>query len=270
MPARQSRTPRPASRAATPRAIAASHQRKLREAQEILEHGGGAIMAMTYMGHLGVNLSGDAVAAEAEEIAAQGLPSEEAMQSFQVRRLLHGIAAHSATGAVDAAAILYAHTVLNAVIDMLCAVSAEVDAPAWAIEIATVEAAADVLRALNTPDEGASRLAQVSLFEKCETLLRINKRSNQRQLLQDYKYSAPRLRKLDDLRLQLVHPSTFERKMKDGHESVEYLLHTAQFLINLLTQRLTDEAQDPDARPRGRARKASRSAEPVWQQADLF
>lgn len=270
MATRQSRTSRPSSRAAAPRAIAASHQRKLREAQEILEHGSGAIMAMTYMGHLGVNLSGDAIAAEAEEIAAQGLPSEEAMQSFQVRRLLHGIAAHSADGAVDAAAILYAHAVLNGVVDTLCAVSAEIDAPAWAIEIATVEAAADVLRALNTPDNGATRLAQVSLFEKCETLLRINKSSSQRQLLQDYKYSAPRLRKLDELRIQLVHPSAFERKMKDGHESVEHLLHTAQFFINLLTQRLTDEAQNPDPRPRGRARKGSLPPEPVWQQADLF
>src|SRR3954464_10009425 len=103
MPARQSRTSRPASRTATPRAIGAGHQRKLREAQEILEHGGVAVMAMVYMGHLGIHLSDDAIAAEAEEIVAHGIPSEEAMQSFQVRRLLHGIAAHSATAATDAA-----------------------------------------------------------------------------------------------------------------------------------------------------------------------
>jgi hypothetical protein len=269
MPARHSRSSRPASRTAAPRAIGATHQRKLREAQEILEHGAAAIMAMTYMGHLGANLSGDAIAAEAEEIAAHGMPSEEAMQSFQVRRLIHGIAAHSATGAVDAAAILYAHSVLNGVVDTLCAVSAEIDAPAWAIEITNAEAAADVLRALNAPNEAAARLARISLFEKCETLLRINKRSPQRELLEGFKYSASRLRKLDELRLQLIHPSTFERKMKDGHESVEYLLHVAQFFINLFTQRLSEETPDRGSKSH-RARKTPRPPEEIWQQVELL
>lgn len=270
MPARQSRPSRSASRAAAPRVIAADHQRRLREAQEILEHGAAAVMAMVYMGHLGVHLSGDAMAAEAEEIAACGTASEETMQSFHVRRLLHGIAANTAITSVDAAAILYAHTILNGVVDALCAISAEIDAPAWAIEMATVEAAADVLRALHAPGEPATELAKVSLFEKCEILLRINKRSPQRPLLQDFKYSAPRLRKLEGLRLQLVNPSTFERKMKDGHEAVEYLLHTAQFFINLLTQRLGEETPARDAKPSRRAQKASLPSEPAFEQAELF
>jgi len=226
-------------------------------------------MAMVYMGHLGIHLSDDAIAAEAEEIVAHGIPSEEAMQSFQVRRLLHGIAAHSATAATDAAAILYAHAILNGVVDTLCTVSAEIDAPSWAIEIATVEAAAEVLRALHAPDEAGTRLARVSLFEKCEILLRINKRSHQRELVEGFKHSAARLRKLDELRLQLLNPATFQRKMKDGHESVEYLLHTAQFFINLLTQRLTEGTPDRGAKSR-RARKASTVPDPVWQQDELF
>jgi hypothetical protein len=200
---------------------------------------------------------------------AHGIPSEEAMQSFQVRRLLHGITAHSATATVDAAAILYAHAILNGVVDTLCAISAEYDAPAWAIEIASVEAAAEVLRALHVPNEAATRLARVSLVEKCESLHRINKHSQQQELLEGFKYSASRLRKLDDLRLQLLHPSTFERKLKDGHEAVEYLLHTAQFFINLVTQRLTEDTPERGSKSR-RARKGSLPPEPAWQQAELF
>jgi len=73
MPSRLARTASPSSRTRTPRGLGADHGRRLREAQENLEHGGAAIMAMIYMGHLGVTHSRAALASEVREMEANGV-----------------------------------------------------------------------------------------------------------------------------------------------------------------------------------------------------
>lgn len=253
-----------------PSGITADHSRKLREAQENLEHGGGAIMAMVHMGHLGVTHSSEAIANEAQEIAAHGADSEEARQGFQVRRLFHEITAQTATAAVDSAAILYAHAVLTGVIDTLCALSMELDAEAWAGE---GESAAAVQAFLAPPSPLQARpawLERASLFQKCEALLRVNKRGSHRDVLKEFKYSGDRLKKLDQLRQHLVDESSFNRKMQQAQEKVEYLLHAAQFFINLLTKRQAEESPGHRPKTRRSPKKASPAPEPVWQQGELL
>jgi hypothetical protein len=270
MPARLSRTANPLSRSRTPPARAADHSRRLREAQENLEHGGAAIMAMIYMGHLGVTHSREALAREIQAIDASGVLTGEALQGFQVRRLFHEITAHTATAAVDSAAILYAHAVLSGVIDTLCAVSVELDPEVWAGAHAESEKAHGLLPPLSPPTGGPTWLAHAALWEKCDALLRINRRGSHRDVLREYKYSVSRLRKLDQLRQRLVEASTFERRTQDVEEKVDDLLNTAQFFINLVTRRRADESPTSRAKSRRAAQPAPPAAEPVWLQGELL
>ncbi len=270
MPSRLSRTASPSSCTRTPRGLAADHGRRLREAQENLEHGGAAIMAMIYMGHLGVTHSGEALAREVREMEINGVLTGEALQAFQVRRLFHEITAPTATAAVDSAAILYAHAVLTGVIDLLCAVSVELDAEAWAREGAEPATAPDFLPPPSLPKAQPSWLAHASLFQKCEALLKVNRRGRRRDVLQEFKYSADRLKKLDQLRQRLVEESSFQRKTLQAEEKVDYLLNTAQFFINLLTERQADEAPGRGPKPRRPAQKASAAPEAGWQQGELL
>jgi hypothetical protein len=240
----------------------------LREAQENLEDGGAAIMAMTYMGHLGVAHSREALAGEVQEMEIHGVPTGEALQGFQVRRLFHEIAAHTATSAVDTAAILYAHAVLSGVIDTLCAVSLDLDPEAW------TDASAEPGKTPGFLPPPASRpawLEHASLAQKCEALLRINRRSRHRDVLQQFQYSTERLRKLEQLRRRLVEPSSVPRKTLQPEEKVDDLLNTAQFFINLVAQR---QAEAPSARAPKKASRTSQKVtpapEPVWQQGELL
>jgi len=171
---------------------------------------------------------------------------------------------------VDSAAILYAHAVLTSVIDTLCAVSVELDAEAWASASAERETTPDFLSPPSLPKAKPSWIEHASLGQKCDALLRINRRGRHRDVLMEFKYSADRLRKLDQLRQRLVAQSTFERKTPQAEEKVDDLLNTAQFFINLLTKRQTDDT--PAHRPKSRRapKIASPAPEPVWQQGELL
>lgn len=270
MPSRLPRTAHRSSRSPTPPGLAADHDRRLREAQENLEFGGAAIMAMTYMGHLGVVHSREALASEVLDMEVNGVATGEALQDFQIRRLFHEIAAPTATAAVDSAAILYAHAVLDGVIDTLCAVSVELDAEAWATEHGEAERTPQPLPPPGPPTVSSPWFEHASLFQKCEALLRVNRRGSHRDVLKEFKYSADRLRKLDQIRRHLVEQSSFQRKVQHAEGKVDYLLNAAQFFINLLTKRQAEESHERRPKARRTPKKVSPAPEPVWQQGELL
>ena len=269
MPSRLPRTAsRLPSRKITPSGLAkASARDGLQEARENLEYGGSAIMAMTYMGQLGVTLSRETLASEAQEMEEEGEPGDEAIQGFHVRWLFHEIAAQTATTAVDSAAILYAHAVLSGVIDALCELSMSLDPDAWATDGPEPEKPRGPLPPLVIPKAPPSWFEQSSLYQKCEALLTVNRRGALREVLPDFKYSAEHIRQLDHLRQRLVEQTSFDRKTLQAEEKVAYLLKTAQFFINLLARR---QAEGPRKRTRRAPQKSDPEAEPVWVQDELL
>lgn len=267
-----SRLPRTASRL-SPRKTApvvrpvAPTRDGLQEARENLEYGGSAIMAMSYMGQLGVTLSREALEGEAQEMEAAGAPGDTAIRDFQVRWLFHEIAAQTATTATDSAAILYAHAVLSGVIDALCQLSMTLDPDAWATDGPEGEKPRGPLPPLVIPKAPPSWFEQSSLYQKCEALLTVNRRGPLRDVLPGFKYTADHIRQLDQLRQRLVEQSSFDRKTLQAGENVEYLLQTAQFFINLLARR---QSEGPRKRARRASQKSDPAAEPVWVQGDLL
>lgn len=271
MPSRLPRTAsRLASRRTTPAVIAAPDaptRDSLQEVRENLEYGGSAIMAMTYMGQLGVSLSRENLETEAQDLEATGIPSSAAIRDFQVRWLLHEIAAQTSTVATDSAAILYAHAVLSGVIDALCQLSMTLDPDAWATDGPEAEKPRGPLPPLVIPKAPPSWFEQSSLYQKCEALLTVNRRGALRDVLPGFKYSADQIRQLDQLRQRLVEQSSFDRKTLQAAEKVDYLLKTAQFFINLLTRR---QAEGPRKRARRTPSKSDPTADPVWVQPELL
>ena len=267
-----SRLPRTASRLPSRKTtssvvVAAPARDGLQEAREHLEYGGSAIMAMSYMGQLGVTLSRETLDSEAQEMEAAGAPSDAAIRDFQVRWLFHEIAAQTATTATDSAAILYAHAVLSGVIDALCQLSMTLDPDAWATDGPEAEKVRGPLPPLVIPKAPPSWFEQSSLYQKCEALLTVNRRGPLRDVLPDFKYSAEQIRQLDQLRQRLVEPASFDRQTLQAGENVEYLLQTAQFFINLLARR---QSEGPRKRTRRAPQKSDPAAEPVWVQGDLL
>ena len=196
-----------------------------------------------------------------------GGPSDEAIQGFQVRWLFHEIAAQTATTAVDSAAILYAHAVLSGVIDALCQVSMVLDPDALATDGPAPGLPRGPLPPLVIPRAPASWFEQSSLDQKCEALLTVNRRGPVRDVLPGFKYTADQIRQLDRLRQRLVEPASFDRQTLQAGETVEYLLQTAQFFINLLARR---QSEGPRQRPRRAPQKSDPAAEPVWVQGNLL
>lgn len=208
-----------------------------------LYHGAAAVASLQSMAYLGISHSATDLMREREKFESLQEPPEQLRNYIEVRRLMHLLQKDSAKAAADAAALIYAHAILDAVIFKLCTVSVSLNPSAWTTEIQRRQITFSDLQS-NTTDEVQkklleqylSQLERESLPHKCDTVFRVVKPSNLRGVLRGFKYSRERLASLDLLRHDLVHKLMFHRKIRQTQAKVNYLFNIGHFLVNLVAR----------------------------------
>jgi hypothetical protein len=209
-----------------------------------LYHGGATIYALHEMAYLGIFHSKRGLALHATDIAQSPRVTTEQLKDFKMHKLITELTIDSAKGAADAAALIYAHAVLDAMLHKLCTVSANVDPRMWVKLIDEKPVSLRELRATALPEieqkllrQYLARLDRESLLTKCDLLLRAMQPPSLRGVLKGFTYSRERLLKIDQLRHDLVHKLAFHRKSKQPMAKVRYLFNTGHFFHNLLAIR---------------------------------
>jgi hypothetical protein len=216
-----------------------------------LYHGAATVASLQAMAYLGISQSAKELARDTEKFESLDEPPEQLRNYIEMRRLMHLLQKDSAKAAADAAALVYAHAILDAVIFKLCVLSVSLDPSAWATEIQRRQIKFSELQS-NTTDEvqkklleqHLSQLERESLPHKCDTIFRVMKPSAVRGVLKGFKYSRERLVSLDLLRHDLVHKLMFHRKIRQAQAKVNYLFHTGHFFLNLVSR---SHGLSPDA-----------------------
>src|SRR5215213_9844916 len=93
--------------------------------------GRSAVSSLTEMTYLGLAHSAAAVARHAADLAKAADATEAQRSQFQIHKLLNLVSSDSAKAAADAAAIIYAHAILDAAVLKLCKLCAGIDPDAW-------------------------------------------------------------------------------------------------------------------------------------------
>ena len=209
-----------------------------------LYHGASAVASLKAMAYAGLSRSVTELRADVEKFNSLNEAPEELRRYIEMRRLFHILQRDSAKAAVDAAALIYAHAILDAVVFKLCSLSVELDPSSWTTEIEGKQVRLSDLRT-HAVEHVRSKMLQAylsglereSLLRKCDTLFRVIRPATTRGILKKYKYSRERLVSLDDLRHDLVHKLAFHRKLRQPDAKMNYLLNTGHFLVNLVAKR---------------------------------
>jgi len=209
-----------------------------------LQYGSVAVGALQSMTYLGLAHSSMNMAKQTEEFAALDKPTDKQKTEYTLSKLMHKIISEPAKAAVDAAAIIYAHAILDAVIYKLCKISISIDSNAWVPLIEKRQVPFSEIRLNN--DVGVvqkkllenylTQLERESLLFKCDILFKLVMPKHTRGILKGFKYSRERLASLDKLRHDLVHKLEFHKKLRQAKAKTDYLLNAGQFFANLLSR----------------------------------
>jgi hypothetical protein len=206
--------------------------------------GEAAVSALQSMTYRGIAHSALAVSIKAKEFAAIENPTDSQKRDFKLNELLHQCLAEPAKTAVDAAAIIYAHAILDATIYQLCSISISIDSNSWASFIKEKKVSFSDIRQNNDVnavqkkllESYLAQLERESLLVKCDVLFKLIKPLHTRRILSGFKYSRERLVALDSLRHDLVHKLKFHRSVRQSKAKTDYLFQTGKFFVNLLSK----------------------------------
>lgn len=144
---------------------------------------------------------------------------------------------------VDAASLVFAHSILDAAAFDLCKVSALIDIDPW---IELVSARKISLSALKTDsyetiarshvDAYLDDLERKSLMEKIDRLFAICKPLDGISPYEDYKYVRDRVVELDKLRHDVVHHAG-PVPLPNGSGDIKYLAHTYSYLVAMVAHK---------------------------------
>lgn len=211
--------------------------------------GAAAVAALQAMTYLGVAHSAIAMEEQRKEFGAIENPTDEQRRDYELSKLMHESVAEPAKAAVDAAAIIYAHAILDAVIYRLCSISISIDSSAWTPFIQERKVSFSDLRQNSNVGVVQRRLLETylaqlereSLLLKCDVLFKIVKPRHTRGVLKGFRYSRERLASLGTLRHDLVHKLRFHRRARQAKAKTEYLLKTGKFFVSLLSKHYTNK-----------------------------
>jgi hypothetical protein len=146
---------------------------------------------------------------------------------------------------VDAASLVFAHSILDAAAFDLCRVTALIDINPW---VELVSARKISLSALKTDSYETIARAQVnayledlerkSLIEKIDRLFGICKPRNGISPYAEYNYDRDRVVTLDKMRHDVVHHAG-PISLPDGSNDIKYLAHTYSYLVAMVAYRHT-------------------------------
>jgi hypothetical protein len=167
----------------------------------------------------------------------------EALSPGKLSRMLTELTVGQAQTAVDAASIVFAHSLLDASALDYCRITALVAPGDWEsvvdqrqIKLSDVREAgyAQILR--KKLDEFFEQLERESLLKKADHLFARCKPPANWSPMADYLYDRERLRRLDDYRHEVIHGVNSLPKIADAEKEVDYLTRTVLFfqgLVNL-------------------------------------
>ncbi len=203
------------------------------------------LAALQQMAYLGIWYSAATIHQEAKILSSNPVPPKGEIEKFRIRKLFHEVSRDAAKAVVDAAAIVFAHSVLDATIHRLCCATAEFGPGEWADEIEQKQISFHEMRSApieeiqkNLIRTYLEKLERESLLRKCDVLLRVLKPRSTRGVLTGFRYSRPRLAELDKLRHDAVHKLYFHRKCRQPRAKLEYLFKTGELFLNLVCKHL--------------------------------
>jgi hypothetical protein len=149
----------------------------------------------------------------------------------------------AATAALNAAALIYSHAILEDVLVRICRLSMKRDSKPWLATINDRKVALGDAITKSVDDVKADALARYAkdferftLLDKCQTLLGVLRPKTCRRIVPKYSFSIPKLDQLDSLRHEMVHRTEFAAQKGTLRDQHDYFLKTAAFFI-ALTQR---------------------------------
>ena len=165
-------------------------------------------------------------------------PPEKIVQSMTEQTI------HETEVAMNAASIVFAHSVLDGAVFDYCRVTALVAPEDWAsvVEKRKLTLAemreTDYARMLRqTLKEFFGALERESLFTKANHLFARCKPPNKWSPMHNYEYDKDRLLKLDSFRHDVIHGQGVRKKLDNPEDEVEYLMKTALFYMGLVNLR---------------------------------
>jgi hypothetical protein len=148
-----------------------------------------------------------------------------------------------ALATAEASCIVFAHSMLDAAVLDYCRVSAMINAEDWS---EWVEDDRFTLRQLRQTDTDGllteaverfmKKLNYKSLLNKIEALQKVCQPGSA-EIREDYKFDGDRIRRIDDLRIAIVHKEALGSRIPTLADDLEYLWETNLYLSGLIAHR---------------------------------
>jgi hypothetical protein len=206
-----------------------------------LHHGGATVHALDGIVATGIEARLRELANHADHLAATSKPKAENIRAFKLHHAMTQLSVDGSRAASEAAMLIYAHAILDAVVYKICKIAASIDQRPWLVfvgdkNIKFQEVRSSAVRDLEQKFLGQYflRLERESLIFKCDALFRVLSGVRTRGVLKGFRYSRDRLLDLDHLRHDLVHKLKFHRRFRQAKAKVNYLFSTGHFFHNLI------------------------------------
>lgn len=145
---------------------------------------------------------------------------------------------------VDAASLIFAHSVLDGVALDYCKATAMVSPVSWEQFLDKKQVAMQEIRGktyeslLKTKvEEHLQALDRESLLAKVERLFALCKPPEGYDPIRDYKYDRDRLLALDRNRHTVIHKLNLENPLPGGDEDISFFMSTANYLMAMIAER---------------------------------
>lgn len=175
-----------------------------------------------------------------------GITSSEDLQKTGdwLRQRLTEQAVKNAACSIDAASLVFAHTILDDGLSAFLKTSSDVAPAYWqkriekknvSIALLNGHSCDEILRSVVAKElEGIRRNA--SLIEKCDLLHGVCKPSKGTPVHPEYKFDVATLSEVDKLRQQLVHGDLLGEEISDAPKKLEYLRQTWMYFFVMMHQ----------------------------------
>jgi len=149
-----------------------------------------------------------------------------------------------ARSSMDAASLVFAHSLLDGAALDYCRVTTMVDRSAWEEILKARQVPLHEIKARPFPelvqrqiDDYFETLERESLFRKIDLVYRVCQPKPKTETIKGYRFDRERLEKLDRLRHDIIHGAAFGQPIAGIDDELDYMLKTSNHLMVLVAQR---------------------------------
>lgn len=146
--------------------------------------------------------------------------------------------------AIDAASLIFMHSVLDDALESFCKISAQYAPNDWENEVEQKGFELRQIKNVTYSDllqtalkKRLGNLRNDSVLDKCDLLHRICKPPEQFTPIKDHKFDGKRLQTIDKKRHNIVHSGILGQELKDVEQDLLYLRDTANYFLALINHR---------------------------------